>query len=148
MNKTKVINVGNYTLSRVGSRIVVLKPPLRDFSVPSHPLLPERVEVVFSRTRALELLKMPAKIAAKAPKLAAVKAKRKAASRKYIAEKRAIARKYREIDSLLELEQAKLQKPEVYKGRYAITSTTCGGLWFGCTLLSAKQLAAIKALLK
>ena|ERR1017187_5027805 len=120
MNRNTIIKVGHYKLKRKGSRVVISRPGFVEFGVRQ----PDRIEIAFTLATALELVRLPKKLAANKRRLSVIKAT---------------------IRRLLK-EQAELRDGERFRG-YNIRLTRSGKLQFGCTGLTSAKLAEIKKLL-
>lgn len=120
MNRNTIIKVGHYKLKRKGSRVVISRPGFVEFGVRQQ----DRIEIAFTLATALELVRLPKKLAANKRRLSVIKAT---------------------IQRLLK-EQDELQDGERFRG-YNIRLTRSGKLQFGCTGLTSAKLAEIKKLL-
>lgn len=121
MNRNTIIKVGHYKLKRKGSRVVISRPGFVEFGVRQQ----DRIEIAFTLATALELVRLPKKLAANKRRLSVIKAT---------------------IRRLLK-EQTKLVVGGGFYRGYNIRLTRRGALRFGCTRISAVKLAEIKELL-
>src|ERR1039457_7302869 len=70
MNRNTIIKVGHYKLKRKGSRVVISRPGFVEFGVRQ----PDRIEIAFTLATALELVRLPKKLAANKRRLSVIKA--------------------------------------------------------------------------